>query len=254
MAGHAEASGKNRGHSAGGAVDDDRPGSAGEHRLDRQRQGRLLTDEPALGGGDRQPVSVRILKETDIAPARRNPRQEDRKVLLGRLGRVLKAAIRAAAFENQLAAERLEQRHGQPAPRAVAGIKPDPQPRVANPPYVNRPEHPFEVCRTAIDILPAAGYGSPRRCLGPFVGGEHAAAFIGGEHAAARPEELQPVVLRRVVTGGDLDSTRRRKRSHEQAHGRCRRHAPVEHVPAGGPQRLADATGPGGKPATKAEA
>ena len=130
-------------------------------------------------------------------------------VLLGRLGRVVVPAVGLAAQDDRLAAQGAEELAGQPAPRPVAGVEGDDEPAAADRLDVDDLEHLLEVDLVGIVERARRAEADPRLAQRnslrlPAV--EHGPASAGLEHHAPRLEELQAVVLGRVVRGRDLDA------------------------------------------------
>ena len=234
--------GDQRRHPTRRAVDHDRPGAfrqwgLRQHRLDGQRERRLLADVSPLGRGNRQPVGIGILEEADICVLKHDSGQHIGKVVGRRLRRVLKAAVGLAPLDHDLAAEMLEQRPGHAAARTVARVEPDSRPAAADRLHVDRLRDERDVGRTAVDQANGArlhGGLSGRVCRGGLrpKSLEYHGPGCCREHATRRGKKLEAVVGGGVVAGGDLDAAGGPLVSHDDPHGGRGCNPAVDHVAA----------------------
>ena len=241
VAGHPVPRGDRRRHAARRAVHDDRPRRLREHGLDAQRERRLLADVPSVGRGDRQPVGIGILKKSDIRVLLPDLRQHRGEVFGRRLGRMLEQAVGLPSRDRELAAEVLEEQPCAAAAGAMPRVEPDPRSAAADRLDIDGRRDEPDMRRAAIDVSHAAahragGFHTVGKRVKP---GEHVRPVGSREHAARRREELEAVVLRRVMARGNLDATGGPLLTHDDTDRRRGGDAAVDHIATAGHEKLA---------------
>ena len=175
-----------------------------------QGQRQLLADVAARLVDDRQAIGVGVLREPDVGPDGRDDRGQGPQVPLGRLGGMVVPPVGLAPQDQRLAPQGLPEQDGpQPPAGAVAGVEHDPEPAAADPPRHRRPR------ATASQVLgqsgsssvadPPLGVPAGPAELAPLDAVEHGPALGRAQDHPLGLEELQAVVLGRVVRRRDLD-------------------------------------------------
>jgi len=169
---------------------------------------RVLLPQVAPGLVDhRQAVGVGVLAEAHVGPHARHLVEHAGKVLGRRLRGMLEPAVGHCPAKRYSAPQRLQQLPAEQTPCTVIGVQQHCKPLRADLLHVDRREYGVEVGALGV----RQGIASSQSLVtGPI----NFLLTVPGEDALARPlrddpafgrEELEPVVLGRIMAGGDLD-------------------------------------------------
>ncbi len=233
------------GHAAAGAIRHNRPAPVAEDMVGDDRHGILFAQVPAGRVDHGQAIGVGILAEAHLGPGLGHGGQHVGEVFGGRLGLVVELSVGRLAEDGDLRAECFEQQPTQRPARPVVRIEQNREATVANPLDVDRGKNGFEVGRGG--VVTHGGRADPVvTCPGGLARPimlEHFLSQCRGNHASVVGEELQPVVGRRVVTGGDPDGAGRLVCADQQADGGRGANAQIDRPMSAGPQSGMDGLG-----------
>ena len=208
-------------------ADDGAAGLFGQHLPGEERQQTVAVDDPGRFVHRADAVAVAVEPDAQLGPVLEHRSLERGEVLLLHRVRVVvgKAAVRLAVKRNDLGPGALQQGLGHQPGRAVAAV-----------------EHhldPAGELRQAGEGIEVAGLNVVRRGQAPalreIVRGQqpgHLLDLAGVDGASARPD-LEAVVLRRVVAGGDHDPGVVVQMPDGEIADRGGHHAQKQHVHAG---------------------
>ena len=221
-------------HPARGAIHHDRALLAAQNVIDAQSERVFLAEIVARFVDDRQPIGIGILAKADVGSGLAHQRQNRLQIVRRRLGHMLEQTIRLAADDFRFNSQRGKHPPSQDAARSMIRIEQHLELPRANPLDVDRLEQERQVILRRIGRL--REFADPRcrlpvgRAAAILI--DHRLARVGRNDSARLGEQLQTVVLRRVVARRNLDSARRLIVANERSgRGRCR-DARIDHVAA----------------------